>query len=535
MLGNMFGLVAPDLAIDLGTANTLIHVKGRGIVLDEPSVVAYVNEGGRKVVYAVGTEAKTMLGKTHRNMEVIRPLRDGVIADFDVAEEMIKQFIRKVLPRPALISPADRHLRADGRDPGRAPHHPGKRASLRRAPREADRRAGRGRARRWPADRRSVRLHGRRYRRRNDRNRRALARRPRLVALAARSRRQDGRSHHPIPAPPREPDDRRLHRRAHQEGNRHRQGAGRTARACPCPSRAATTFRACRRKSPSTKPWWPKRLAEPVTRIVDAVRQAFEQMPPELAADIYDHGLMMTGGGALLRNLDTVLQERISIRVSVADDPLRCVVKGCGIALDTINSSEARRLADRRSLSVSARDREAGRTWPDAGALCGARARVEGSPPGVLLADRAGRRRRRADRRADDQLARRASGAANRRRRRRRGGARRDRPRARRRGLLRPHRRAVGRERPHRAARAREPRTAGLARTGRTPGRAQRALRSAAAHAGGRLRRRRRHRELHRRTARAGFRRPVHPHARRQCRRAITACASATSPSTRTA
>jgi rod shape-determining protein MreB and related proteins len=85
-------------------------------------------------------------------------------------------------------------------------------------------------------------------------------------------------------------------------------------------------------------------LSEPVTRIVDAVRQAFEQMPPELAADIYDHGLMMTGGGALLRNLDTVLQERISIRVSVADDPLRCVVKGCGIALDTINSSEARRL-----------------------------------------------------------------------------------------------------------------------------------------------------------------------------------------------
>ena len=105
MLGNMFGLVAPDLAIDLGTANTLIHVKGRGIVLDEPSVVAYVNEGGRKVVYAVGAEAKTMLGKTHRNMEVVRPLRDGVIADFDVAEEMIKQFIRKVLPRPALISP----------------------------------------------------------------------------------------------------------------------------------------------------------------------------------------------------------------------------------------------------------------------------------------------------------------------------------------------------------------------------------------------------------------------------------------------
>jgi rod shape-determining protein MreB len=85
-------------------------------------------------------------------------------------------------------------------------------------------------------------------------------------------------------------------------------------------------------------------LAEPVTRIVDAVRQAFEQMPPELAADIYDHGLMLTGGGALLRNLDVVLQERVSIRVSVADEPLRCVVKGCGIALEKLNTPEARRL-----------------------------------------------------------------------------------------------------------------------------------------------------------------------------------------------
>lgn len=105
MFGNFFGLVAPDLAIDLGTANTLIYVKGRGIVLNEPSVVAYVTEGGRKVVHAVGAEAKNMLGKTHKMMEVIRPLRDGVIADFDVAEEMIKQFIKKVMPRPTLISP----------------------------------------------------------------------------------------------------------------------------------------------------------------------------------------------------------------------------------------------------------------------------------------------------------------------------------------------------------------------------------------------------------------------------------------------
>jgi rod shape-determining protein MreB len=85
-------------------------------------------------------------------------------------------------------------------------------------------------------------------------------------------------------------------------------------------------------------------LAEPVLSIVDAVKQAFEQMPPELAADIYDHGIMLTGGGALLRNLDQVLSDRISIRVSIADDPLACVVLGCGKALEHLNTPEGKRL-----------------------------------------------------------------------------------------------------------------------------------------------------------------------------------------------
>ena len=85
-------------------------------------------------------------------------------------------------------------------------------------------------------------------------------------------------------------------------------------------------------------------LADPVNKIVEAVKQAFEQMPPELAADILDHGIMLTGGGALLRNLDAVLQERISVRVSVADQPLLCVVMGCGKALDNLNTREGRRL-----------------------------------------------------------------------------------------------------------------------------------------------------------------------------------------------
>src|SRR5258708_17396247 len=108
MFGNLFGFLSNDIAIDLGTANTLVYVKGRGIVLNEPSVVAIANIRGKKQVLAVGDEAKQMLGRTPGNITAIRPLRDGVIADFEVAEEVIKHFIRNVhnrrnLPAPEVI------------------------------------------------------------------------------------------------------------------------------------------------------------------------------------------------------------------------------------------------------------------------------------------------------------------------------------------------------------------------------------------------------------------------------------------------
>src|SRR6266852_6081164 len=105
MFSSLFGLISNDIAIDLGTANTLIYMKGKGIVLNEPSVVALRNVGGRKQVHAVGIEAKMMLGRTPGHMEAIRPMRDGVIADFEVAEEMIKHFIRKVHNRRSFASP----------------------------------------------------------------------------------------------------------------------------------------------------------------------------------------------------------------------------------------------------------------------------------------------------------------------------------------------------------------------------------------------------------------------------------------------
>ena len=105
MFGRMLGLLSADMAIDLGTANTLVYVKGRGIVLNEPSVVAIASIKGRKQVLAVGEEAKLMLGRTPGNIQAIRPLRDGVIADFEVTEEMIKHFIRKVHNRRSFATP----------------------------------------------------------------------------------------------------------------------------------------------------------------------------------------------------------------------------------------------------------------------------------------------------------------------------------------------------------------------------------------------------------------------------------------------
>ena len=105
MLSSLFGFLSADMAIDLGTANTLVYVKGRDIVLNEPSVVAIAKVRDKNQVLAVGEEAKLMLGRTPGNIEAIRPLKDGVIADFDIAEEMIKYFIRKVHNRRTFASP----------------------------------------------------------------------------------------------------------------------------------------------------------------------------------------------------------------------------------------------------------------------------------------------------------------------------------------------------------------------------------------------------------------------------------------------
>src|SRR5262249_32013901 len=199
MLSRLMGMLSADMAIDLGTANTLVYVKGRGIVLNEPSVVAIAEVKGKKKVLAVGDEAKMMLGRTPGYIQAIRPLRDGVIADFEVAEEMIKHFIRKVHNRRSFASPQIIVCVPSGST-----------AVERRAIQESAESAGArvpdggadgGRDRRGAAGERAYGLDGGGHRRRHDRGCRAGARRHRLFALGTRRRRQDGRGDHSLYPP----------------------------------------------------------------------------------------------------------------------------------------------------------------------------------------------------------------------------------------------------------------------------------------------------------------------------------------------
>ena len=201
MFGNLLGMLSADMAIDLGTANTLVYVKGRGIVLNEPSVVAIANVKGRKQVLAVGDEAKMMLGRTPGNIQAIRPLARRRHRRFR-SRGGDDQALHPQGAQPAqLRQPADHRLRAVGLDRGRAPRHPGIGRKRRRAPRLPDRGADGGRDRRRSSGHRADRLDGGRYRRRHHRGGRAVARRHRLFALGARRRRQDGRGDHRLYPP----------------------------------------------------------------------------------------------------------------------------------------------------------------------------------------------------------------------------------------------------------------------------------------------------------------------------------------------
>ena len=340
MFSRLFGFLSADMAIDLGTANTLVYVKGRDIVLNEPSVVAIAEVKGKQRVLAVGEEAKLMLGRTPGNIRAIRPLRDGVIADFEVAEEMIKYFIRKVHNRRSFASPMVIICVPSGSTAveRRAIQESAESAGARRVllieePMAAA--IGAGLPVTEPTGSmvvdigggttevavlslggivysRSVRVGGDKmdeaiigYLRRNHNL---------LVgeASAARVKEEIGSA-----CPPEKGEGRLMDIKGRDLMN-------------GVPKELIISERQVAES-----------LTEPIGAIIETVKVALEHTAPELAADIVDKGIVLTGGGALLGNLDFVLRHATGLPVSLADDPMTCVVLGTGRALE-----EMRRLKD---------------------------------------------------------------------------------------------------------------------------------------------------------------------------------------------
>src|SRR6266571_1325528 len=293
MIGRMLGLLPADMAIDLGTANTLVYVKGRGIVLNEPSVVAIASVRGRKQVLAVGEEAKLMLGRTPGNIQAIRPLRDGVIADFEVAEEMIKHFIRKVHNRRSFASPQIIICVPSGST-----------AVERRAIQESAESAGARRV--------------------------FLIEEPMAAAIGAGL---------PVTEP---------------TGSMVVDIGGGTTEVAVLSLGGIVYSRSVRvggdkmdeaiiayiRRNHNllVGESSAERIKKEIGSIVEAVKVALEHTAPELAADIVDKGIVLTGGGALLGNLDFVLRHATGLPVSIADDPLSCVALGTGRALEEMKT-----------------------------------------------------------------------------------------------------------------------------------------------------------------------------------------------------
>ncbi|MDP6262175.1 MAG: rod shape-determining protein [Rhodospirillales bacterium] len=333
MLSSLFGFLSADMAIDLGTANTLVYVKDRGIVLNEPSVVAIAETKGKKQVLAVGEEAKQMLGRTPSNISAIQPLRDGVIADFEVAEEMIKYFIRKVHNRRSFASPLVIICVPSGST-----------AVERRAIQDSAETAGARRV--W------------------------LIEEPMAAAIGAGLPVTDptGSMIVDIGGGTTEVAVLSLGGIVYCKGVRiggnkmdeaiigyirrnHNLLVGESSAerikeeigsACPPESGEGATIEIKGRDLMNGVPkelliserQIAESLAEPVSAIIDAVKVALEHTEPELAADIVDKGIVLTGGGALLGNIDYVLRHATGLPVSIADDPMSCVVLGTGRALE---------------------------------------------------------------------------------------------------------------------------------------------------------------------------------------------------------
>lgn len=333
MLSRLFGFLSADMAIDLGTANTLVYVKGKNIVLNEPSVVAIAEVKGKKRVLAVGEEAKQMLGRTPGNIQAIRPLRDGVIADFEIAEDMIKYFIRKVHNRRSFAAPLIVICVPSGSTAveRRAIQESAEAAGARKVylieePMAAA--IGAGLPVTEPTGSMVVDIGG---------GTTEVA----VLSLGgivyARSVRVGGdKMNEAIIA-----YIRRNHNLLVGEGSAERIKEE-IGSACPPEDGEGRTMEIKGRDLMNGVPkeliiserQIAESLAEPISQIIEAVKAALEHTAPELAADIVDKGIVLTGGGALLTNMDYVLRYATGLPVSIADGPLSCVAMGTGRALE---------------------------------------------------------------------------------------------------------------------------------------------------------------------------------------------------------
>jgi rod shape-determining protein MreB and related proteins len=334
-LSKLIGYMSNDVAIDLGTANTLVYVKSRGIVLNEPSVVA-VEKATRKVL-AVGGEAKEMLGRTPQAIEAVRPLKDGVIADFEMTEELLRKLISKVQRHRFLVHPRIIVSVPSGitEVEKRAVRDSAERAGAREVFLVAEPIAaaiGVG----LPVDKplgnmvidigggtteiavmtlfgivhdTSLRVAGDKM---DEAIQQYVKRAYNLLIgdrTAERIKMEIGSAF---------PLEEELELEI--KGRDLIGGIPKTIKVTSVEIREA--------------------LQEPISAIVEGLKQSLEQTPPELASDIVDRGIVMTGGGALLRGLDMLLREATNLPITVAEDSLLCVVLGCGKILDQIETYE---------------------------------------------------------------------------------------------------------------------------------------------------------------------------------------------------
>ena len=332
LLSFLAGLFSNDLAIDLGTANTLVYVRGEGIVMNEPSIVA-IHQADHSVL-AVGHEAKAMMGRTPGNILAIRPLKDGVIADFDVTEKMLHYFISKVHRRRTLVHPRivigvpsgitqveKRAVRDSAMQAG------AREVYLIEEPMAAA--IGAGLPIQEPGGNMIVDMGG---------GTTEVA----VISLSgiviSKSVRIAGdemdeaivqyiKKHYNLLVGERRAEEIKI----------------KLGSAYPMPGERATMEVKCRdlidgipKTIVVTDEEIREALREPVMSIVDTVRICLERTPPELAADIVDKGIVLTGGGALLRGLDLLLRQETDLPITVADDPLSCVALGTGKVLDEL-------------------------------------------------------------------------------------------------------------------------------------------------------------------------------------------------------